>query len=272
NLSGMLFLSIIWYTILGLAPMEEPRSSIEWHWEDEFSAAEKGKVEDWLNSVTGAVESTLGVYPFTMHYYIHRRNGSSEPVPWANTRRHYVQGVDFHIDPSFSLQAFLDDWTAPHEISHLSIPYLGREQSWFAEGYASFMQYQIMQELGICSEQELGEIYAEKIERVRPYYDRDQDFVAVSRELKSRNRYSVMYWGGASYFMQIDTRLKEEHGMDLTDFITKYQLCCRLKDESFEELIESWDRLLGEPLFSELLQNYQRGPASEVLNAASITN
>ncbi len=165
---------IIWCAVLGLGPMEEPRSLIEWHWEDEFSTAERDKVEDWLNSVTGAVESTLGVYPFTVHFYIHRRKGSSEPVPWASTRRQYVQGVDFHIDPSFSLQAFLDDWTAPHEISHLSIPYLGQEQSWFAEGYASFMQYQVMQKLGICSEQEVGEIYAEKIERVRPYYDRLQ--------------------------------------------------------------------------------------------------
>jgi hypothetical protein len=268
----MLFLSIIWCTVLGLGPMAEPRSSIEWHWEDEFSSAEKAKVENWLNSVTAATESTLGVYPFTLHFYIHRRDGSSEPVPWASTRRYYVQGVDFHINPSYSLQSFLDDWTAPHEISHLSIPYLGREQSWFAEGYASFMQYQIMQKLGICSEQEVGEIYTEKIEGVRPYYDRDQDFVTVARELKSRNRYSVMYWGGASYFMHIDKRLMEEHGLELTDFIKEYELCCRLKDESFEELIESWDRLLGEPFFSELLRSYQRGPASEILKAASITN
>jgi len=81
-----------------------------------------------------------------------------------------------------------------------------------------------------------------------------------------------MYWGSASYFMQIDKRLKVEHGREFTGFIKEYQLCCRLKDESFEELIESWDRLLGEPLFSELLQNYQRGPASEILNAVSITN
>ncbi len=267
----MLFLSIIWWAILGPVPMEEPHSSIEWHWEDEFSTAEKAKVEDWLNSVTAAAESTLGPYPFTLHFYIHRRNSSSEPVPWASTRRHYVQGVDFHIDPSFGLQAFLDDWTAPHEISHLAIPYLGRDQSWFAEGFASFMQYQIMQKLGICSGQQVQEIYNEKIEGVRPYYERDQDFITVSRELKSRNHYAVMYWGGASYFMQINKGLMEEHGLKLTDFLKEYQLCCRLTDESFEELIESWDRLLGEPLFSELLQNYQRGPASEILNMVSIT-
>jgi hypothetical protein len=81
-----------------------------------------------------------------------------------------------------------------------------------------------------------------------------------------------MYWGGASYFMQIDKRLQEKHGLELTDFIKEYQRCCRLKDESFEELIESWDRLLGEPIFSELLRNYQSGAASEILNAGSITN
>jgi hypothetical protein len=268
----MLFVSIIFSAILGLAAVEEPLTSIVWHWEDEFSIEEQGKVEDWLNSVTGAAESTLGVYPFTLHFYIHRRNGSSEPVPWASTRRHSVQGVDFYIDPSYSLQSFLDDWTAPHEIGHLSIPYIGREQAWFAEGFASYMQYQIMQKLGICSEQQVMEIYAEKIDRVRPYYNRDQDFVSVAKDLQSRNRYSDMYWGSASYFMQIDKRLTVEHGQEFTGFIKEYQLCCRLKDESFEELIESWDRLLGEPLFSNMLQSYQTGPASEILNQASLSN
>ena len=267
----MLFVSIIFSAILGFAPVEEPHTSIVWHWEDEFSRAEQGKVEDWLNNVTGAVESTLGVYPFTLHFYIHRRKGSSEPVPWASTRRYSVQGVDFYIDPSYSLQTFLDDWTAPHEISHLSIPYLGREHAWFAEGFASYMQYQIMQKLGICSEQQVREIYAEKIDRVKPYYDSDRDFVSVSKELQSRNHYSVMYWGGASYFMQIDKRLRLEYGQELTGFINEYLDCCRMKDMSFEELIESWDRLLGEPLFSDMLQSYQTSPASEILTPASLS-
>jgi len=265
-------MSIICGVLLGFIPVEEPRTSIVWHWEDEFSTAERGKVEDWLNSVTGAAESTLGIYPFPLHFYIHRRSGSSEPVPWASTRRHSVQGVDFHIDPDYSLQSFLDDWTAPHEISHLSIPYLGREQAWFAEGFASFLQYQIMQELGIYSEQEIRELYSEKIERVRSYYDRDQDFVTISKNLQSRRQFSIMYWGGASYFMQIDERLRTEHGQDFTGIIKEYLLCCRLKDASIEELVESWDHLLGEPLFSDMMLKYRSAPASEVLNAAFLSN
>ena len=152
----------------------------------------------------------------------------------------------FHPQPgrilrTCSQQAFLDDWTAPHEISHLSIPFLGREHSWFAKGYA------------------------EKIERCRPSYERERDFVTVAKELKSKNRYPDMYWGGASYFMQIDKGLSEEYGRTFSGFIKEYLLCCRLKDEAFEELIASWVELLGEPIFSELLHTYQSAPASEIL-------
>lgn len=260
---------MIFSTILAYSQFEEPTSNIVWHWEDDFSTTEQAKVEEWLNSVTSAAEATLGVYPFHMHFYIHKRKGSAEPVPWASTRRNVVQGIDFHIDPSYPLQSFLNDWTAPHEISHLSIPYLGNDHAWFAEGYASFMQYQIMQKLGICSAEQVRAIYAEKIEGVRSSFDQDWDFVTIARDLRSRNRYSDMYWGGASYFMQIDKRLADEHGQFLSDFIKDYLLCFRLKDESLEELIESWDHLLGEAIFSELLHTYQSAPASEVLKLST---
>ena len=260
----MFLLSAILSASLIFTHYDEPRSNIVWHWEDAFSPEEQRKVEEWLNRVTGAVEETLGVYPFEVHFYIHRRDGSREPVPWASTRRHSLQGVDFHIDPSYSLQSFLDDWTAPHEISHLSIPYLGRQHAWFAEGYASYMQYQVMQTLGIISNEGLGEIYSQKMERVRPSYDRNQDFVTVAKDLQKRNRYPDMYWGGASYFMKIDQGLADDFGKTLPGFIHEYLICCRSKDEGLEELIESWDHLLGEPIFSELLHIYQSVPASEI--------
>lgn len=63
------------------------------------------------------------------------------------------------------------------------------------------MQYQIMQTLGIYSTREVGVIYAEKIERCRSAYDRDEDFVTVARELRERNRYPDMYWGGVNILL-----------------------------------------------------------------------
>ena len=60
---------------------EVPRTNIVWHWEDRFSPGETIKIESWLNSVTNAVEETLGAYPFDLHFYIYRRSGSREPEP-----------------------------------------------------------------------------------------------------------------------------------------------------------------------------------------------
>lgn len=261
----MLLLSLLFITYLSIARAETPETTIVWHWEDEFSSAEQQKVEAWLNQVNKATEATLGVYPFDLHFFIHRRDNSSEPVPWASTRRHELQGVDFHIDPTFSLQDFLNDWTAPHEISHLSIPFLGRDQSWFAEGYASFMQYQIMQSMGICSEEEVKSIYAGKIDRCKAAYNRDEDFISVARELGSKRRYPDMYWGGASFFMKVDSRLKTEQNQTLIRVIKEYLFCCRMDDESFSELIGTWDEILGETLFNDELHKYQTAPAKEIL-------
>ncbi len=268
----MLFLSIIYSTIINICSfeersvsndnLEESRTNIVWHWEDYFTSVERQKVERWLTSVATATEATIGVYPFDMHFHIYRRNGSREPVPWANTRRNLAQGVDFHIDPTYSLQSFLDDWTAPHEISHLSIPYLGRNHAWFAEGYASFMQYQIMERLGIYTTDQVLEKYSGKIDRVRHQYDRNQDFVTVARDLQSRNRHSDMYWGGASFFLRLDETLRREHNLTLPELMKEYLTCCRLADDSIEEVIASLDEILGGSICRELLISYQTEPAS----------
>ncbi len=246
-------------------PEHEINTSIVWHWEDSFSPGEKRNVKNWLMKVTSAVEATLGVYPFDLHFYINRRNGSSEPVPWANTRRDNNQGVKFYINPSFAPGSFTEDWTAPHEISHLSIPYLGKQNAWFAEGYASFMQYQIMEKLNVYSRAQVQEKYEEKIEMAKPHYQRSQDFITTARSLQSRHRYPEMYWGSASYFIRLDKNLREEHGTSLPELIKKYQECCRLEDRSVEEVVTSWDKILGEPIFSKLLHTYQSAPASRIL-------
>ena len=148
-------------TILGLLLVsytgwaKELPKNIAWHWEDHFTPVEKEKLVDWLEQTTEAVQSTLGTYPFTIHFYMHRRDYANEPVPWAHTSRGSEQAVHFHVDPNYELKEFLADWTAPHEISHLSIPFLGKENSWFAEGYATYLQCQVMYTMGEYNQQSL---------------------------------------------------------------------------------------------------------------------
>jgi hypothetical protein len=183
--------------------------------------------------------------------YLHRRDGAREPVPWANTQRYRGQGVHFHVDPSYSLEAFRRDWTAPHELSHLILPYVGRQHAWFSEGFASYMQYPVMQAMGVLSESDAIRRYQRNFERAaRGYGYPQRPFVEAAPKLRSDGQYRVMYWGGAAYFLQVDEALRESQS-SLPAVLRTYVDCCRRDRAALNALITELDRLSPSPVFAE---------------------
>jgi len=230
-------------------------------WGDSFSKNEKEKLTDWLEEVTLAITQTLGKYPFETKLYIYKNKSTHEPVPWAHTVRGSEQAVKFYLSPSFSLQDFKEDWTAQHEIAHLSIPYVGKSNMWFAEGYASFMQYQVMWQQGIYTTAETKEKYAAKLKVNIPEYDSDNSFLEVSAELKKHYNYPAVYWGGACFFIRANEMLLKEKNISLNGVIRKYQLHGRLTDNNLEEVISSLDKVSESKIFSDLYKTFTTGTA-----------
>ena len=243
----------------------ESKMVVYFHWEDKFNREEKNKLKSWLNKVTAAVAGTLGNYPFPVNYYMYRKNGSREPVPWAHTERGEVQGVNFYVNPGFSEKEFLHDWTAPHEISHLALPFPGRENAWFSEGFATYMQGKILIELGEFSPEEIDKKMETKIGKFQADYRSDLPFPVLAGELKSRHKYPQMYWGGATFFKKLDELLMEKHQTSLLEIMPEYLQCCRLKDRSPEDIVHSIDRISGDTIASYLWHQYLTAPAGETL-------
>ena len=75
-------------------------------WADDFSSAERQRLTAWVDETAAAVESLVGAFPMDVRVHFHRRDGARQPVPWANTQRYRGQGVHFHVNPEFPLQAF----------------------------------------------------------------------------------------------------------------------------------------------------------------------
>ena len=169
-------------TLAGAAP--SVCAELTFEWVDEFTADEQAKLTAWVREVHGAVERIVGPLPVDVRTYMHRRDGAREPVPWARTQRYRGQGVHFHVDPAYSLDAFRHDWTAPHELSHLILPYVGARHAWFAEGFASHMQYRVMQAMGVLSGTEAERRYRRKLESA----ERNYDYPAVSGDVLGRCR------------------------------------------------------------------------------------
>lgn len=232
-------------------------------WQHDFTAVEQQKLSQWLAFSRKATLDMLGPYPFEMQLYVYRRAGN-EPVPWANTWREQSQQIHFYVAPQFSKHEFITDWTAYHEMAHLALPFLGRDNAWFAEGFASYMQYQIMQHAGLI--ESAASYVAAKFAPQRKHYLQQLSMAETAAKLLSQRRFAAGYWGGAQFFVVAERLLQQQGKATLSQQIQHYQQCCRLRDNNLQQLVQSLDTLSDSELYSQLLQQFQQLPAAQFLN------
>lgn len=244
----------------------EKKGKIIWHWEDEFTQADQQKIKTWLNKITDFTMTTLGGYQFNLHYYLHLSDGD-EPVPFGHTSRKQQQSVHFYINPSFSLDEFVNDWTAQHEISHLSIPFIGKENMWFSEGYATYLSRKIMITQGIYTEKSFDSLYIERIGGDDVIYNTPHTSVVdLCRQLKQNHHYSSIYYAGSSYFFLTDKALRADRNMELIQVVQIYQNQNRLSDTTLSQVIASFDQISESKIFSKLFTDFNKKESVEVLS------
>jgi hypothetical protein len=227
-----------------------------------FEAEQAQMLENWLTQGVNATRATLGIYPTPLALYLYPRK-SNQPVPWAYTRRDGKGSVHFHVDTRFGLTKFVDDWTVYHELAHMALPYLGSEYRWFSEGFASFMQYQIMHQAGVLKGT-LDKRYQAKISPHLRWFNSDLTAASIATRLMDNQQYPAAYWGGAYFFVYADRLLMQKHNTTLIELIAHYQDCCRGKDNNLTDVVASLDGILNDTLFSHLLKRYESDPAREL--------
>jgi hypothetical protein len=247
--------------LIALIVSTSVQAEVRYTWIDTFSPAEQRKLRTWIDETVAGLEKLVGPYPFDILVHMHRADGAQEPVPWANTRRGSEQGVNFHVNASYSLDAFHADWTAPHELSHLVIPYLGPSHSWFSEGFASYMQYQVMQATRQLTPEEASQRYLARLDKAsRDYRFGDRAFASAAPRLKEERKYPVMYWGGAAYFLQVDAALREQGKPTLREVLAEYLRCCRRDRKSLDALVTELDRISDSTEFTTHLTRFRTEP------------
>jgi len=242
---------------------------LRFNYENEFQPSVQHKLESWMDEVYAATQATLGQYPFDVHVHFYSSMHSSRPVSFGLAKRKDgINSVSLYVNPKASLEELLADWTAPHELSHLSIPFLGKSSKWFSEGYATFLSRQIMMDMGYYTQESFDSLYLARIKEAAMDYNSDElTFIERSNELASNHQFSSMYWGSASFLFTIDKQLRALQDRRFVDILVEYQQCCRTTDKNLKDVIRSFDQLIGFSWCNDLMVVYRNKSANEALKS-----
>jgi len=227
-----------------------------------FSHTQQQLLREWIALGVKATRSGLGIYPTPLELFVYPRK-SNQPVPWAHTRRDEPESIHFYVDTRYSLKDFQHDWTMYHEMAHLALPYLGEQYAWFSEGFASFMQYQLMATVDVLG-MPLEVAYNSKISPHLRWFQADINAAAIATNLMEKRQYPAAYWGSAWYFYLAEQQLHNKHHTTLMAVIKRYKQQNRATDDSMQDLMRSLDKLVDDKLFSQLLLQFEQHRARDV--------
>ncbi|MBT8444914.1 MAG: hypothetical protein HKN81_06960 [Gammaproteobacteria bacterium] len=231
-------------------------------WRGDYSADQQEKLRDWLSTVGQTVTLLNGRLPRdTIRIELTAYASAGEAVPFAMVKRRNPQGVEFYINPSQPLDAFVTDWTAYHELSHLFIPYPGNADVWFSEGLASYYQNVLQYRGGLLTEREAWQKLLNGFMRGRDD-DRHRDMTLgeLSPRMRTERAFMRVYWSGALYFLEADLAVREHSDgtARLDTILADYGECCLEARRRWNgrQIAREFDRLAGAEIFVPLFDRY----------------
>ena len=210
----------------------------------------EAKLTKWLRLYLQTLEELVGEHFSTELQLIvidTSRRGSS-PVPFGHVVRDQGQSVRFFVDTSARYALLEEDWTAPHELAHLLLPYV--DARWLSEGFASYYQNILMARAGTHSEVQAWSKLKERFSKAA----REGRYLTP----KSGRSRLLTYWSGAALAFRLDVELRQR-GSSLDLVLQALAACCLPARQSWSatRFVDKLDELSGFDLARPLLTKYQ---------------
>jgi hypothetical protein len=184
--------------------------------------------------------------------------GNSSPVPFGRVLRDGGESVELFINEHVPIEAFYDDWTATHELSHLMLPYLRSPHRWISEGFAQYYQNVLLARAGQYDEQRAWQKLYEGFERGQKSRPELSPNEAARRGVGAATM--KIYWSGAIIALMADVELRRRSGgsESLDAALDQLQRCCLPAARSWSgtQLFETLDSFVDEPVFMPLYRRY----------------
>lgn len=226
-------------------------------------ASDVDAIFNWLHITAMDISLVYGRFPNPLPQVVvipvgNSRDRSDSAVPFGQVIRDGGESVVLYINENEPASAFLSDWTATHEFSHLLLPYVDRRHKWISEGFSQYYQNILMARAGAYDEQYAWQKIHDGLERGR--LSRPELSPNEAAEGGVRTALMKIYWSGAAIALIADVNLREMSGgtESLDKVLDRLQACCLPSDRTWsgEELFARMDTLTEYPIFTALYRRY----------------
>ncbi|MEM7540166.1 MAG: hypothetical protein AAF384_01135 [Pseudomonadota bacterium] len=223
------------------------------------------ELSHWVQQTASHVAMTYGRFPNPLPQVIvvpvaKNALDYGEPVPFGHVIRNGGEAVQFFVNQNRGLEAFMADWTATHEFSHLLIPYIDSREKWISEGLASYYQNVLMARSGMYTQQKAWRKIYEGF--LRGIDSAPRLPLEDAMRIGGWDGLMKTYWGGTAVFLMADAELRRRSNnqVSLDSVLGKLQKCCLPAKRvwSGERLFTKLDTLSPEPVFKDLYDRYRR--------------
>ncbi len=240
---------------------------------DAAPRADAAAIAAWIGEAARAVGTLYGRFPLPSPQVVVVPIGRrAEPVPWAQVQRGGGTAAHFFVDQHRPLDEFREDWTATHELSHMLLPYVSRDDAWLSEGVASYYQNVLRARAGMIRPEEAWEKLYAGFGRGRGEAD-EATLAEASGRMHERGVFMRVYWSGAAIALIADVALRRESGGERSMDAALEGLadCClpSYRTWTARELLTRLDALSGSDVLMTLHDRYIDSPAFPDLGEAS---
>jgi hypothetical protein len=231
----------------------------------EMPALEPAALERWLRAALQIAAQSDGRFPTRrlQLLLIPQKLGSE---PFGNVARGGGASVLLLVPERFDAPTLARDWVLPHELSHLLLPFLTREDAWLSEGFATYYQEVLRARGGAIDARDALSNLARELRAAR-HEGTGRTLCEESRAMSRSHAYRAVYWGGAGHWLQVDLALRaaSQGRQSLDALLSQLRKEARLTPPyTARELLTRLDQLSHTQLFSALLAQCERAPFPEV--------
>jgi hypothetical protein len=164
---------------------------------DEFRVGSEPLMK-WIQRSLGIVAAYYGRFP-TDSLRIQVVAESGDGVRSGKTWGYGGGFIRVEVGRDVSEAQLLDDWVLVHEMTHLALPDVGDDQSWFSEGLAVYVEGIAREQAGNRTEQD---VFAEQMRQMPRGMPQPGD-----RGLDHTHTWGRTYWGGAMFCFLADVEI-----------------------------------------------------------------